>query len=308
MAASRRTFAVAAVFTAVIALAAAALGVAPPAGSPADGECPASWPEQFREFQQAEAFLSVSESSGYPAFTMDAEAARAAGVPDRAIAVMTEVAAFQTDWAQQAYIAHNSGSAAAAGIPEIQFSDYPALHAFTETATRCRRVEPETPGGVPSDNPGDYQPGGPPEFAPNPGRNAVPGRPGPVRTAAAQTAPHPCGDWANPLPPLEPPESRRTAPDAAAGLRALGYHITAAYVRRVDGTGVNDYTRPRAYRSPYGTCRAPLFRNHARIDAADPSRYWVQYAEPNPEVFAPGAWPWPYPAWPYYVKWWHDTH
>ena len=299
MAASSRTFAVAAVFTAVIALAAVAFGVAPPDGSPADDECPASWPEQVRQFQLAEQHLRVSEAGGYPVFTMDDESARAAGVSESAIILMTEIAAFQTAWAQSA------ANPEADGLPEFPFTDYPAIVAYGETAARCRPERDASPP-APSNFHQDY----PPEADPESGSSAPPGRPGwgRARTAAAQTAPHPCGDWANPRPPLEPPESRRTAPDAAARLRALGYHITADYVRRVDGTGVNDYTRPRAYRSPYGTCRAPLFRNHARIDAADPSRYWVQYAEPNPEVFAPGARPWPYPAWPYYVKWWHDTH
>lgn len=135
MAASRRAFATAAVFTAVIALAAVAFGLMDPAAETAPGGCPAAWPQQFREFQQAEAFLSVSESSGYPAFTMDAEAARAAGVPDRAIAVMTEVAAFQTAWAQ------SDANPEADGLPEFQFTDfsgYPAMAAYSETAARCR--------------------------------------------------------------------------------------------------------------------------------------------------------------------------
>lgn len=132
MAASSRTFAVAAVFTAVIALAAVAFGVAPPPGSPADAECPASWPEQRRQFQLAEQYLRVSEAGGYPVFTMDAAAARTAGVSESAIILMTEIAAFQTAWAQQA------ANPEAAGLPESPFTDYPAIVAYGETAARCR--------------------------------------------------------------------------------------------------------------------------------------------------------------------------
>ena len=135
MTASRRTFAVAAVFTAVIALAAVAFGLAPPAGSPADGECPASWPEQVRQFQLAEQHLRVSEAGAYPVFTMDAAAARAAGVSESAIILMTEIAAFQTAWAQSA------ANPEADGLPEFQFTDftaYPAMTAHRETAARCR--------------------------------------------------------------------------------------------------------------------------------------------------------------------------
>lgn len=125
----------AAVFTAVIALAAAAFGVAPPAAGPAEGECPASWPQQMRQFQLAEQYLSVSESAGYPVFTMDATAARAAGVSESAIILMTEIAAFQTAWAQSA------ANPQAEGEPEFQFTDftdYPAMTAHRETAARCR--------------------------------------------------------------------------------------------------------------------------------------------------------------------------
>ena len=135
MAASRRTLATAAVFTAVIALAAVAFGVAQPADSPADAECPASWPEQKRQFQLAEQYLRVSEAGAYPVFTMDATDARAGGVSESAIILMTEIAAFQTAWAQAA---HNPE---AAGRPEFQFTDfsgYPAMAAHRETAARCR--------------------------------------------------------------------------------------------------------------------------------------------------------------------------
>ena len=134
MAASRRTFAVAAVFTAVIALAAVAFGVTPPSVGPAEGECPASWPEQRRQFRRAEQYLRVNETGAYPVFTMDA-AARAAGVSESAILLMTEIAAFQTAWARTA------ANAEADGLPEFQFTDfsgYPAMAAYSETASRCR--------------------------------------------------------------------------------------------------------------------------------------------------------------------------
>ena len=135
MAASRRTFATAAVFTAVIALSAAAFGVAPPADNPAEGECPASWPQQGRQFRQAEQYLRVSETGSYPVFTMDDAAARAAGVSESAIILMTEIAAFQTAWAQSA------ANPEADGLPEFQFTDftaYPAMTAHRETAAGCR--------------------------------------------------------------------------------------------------------------------------------------------------------------------------
>jgi hypothetical protein len=115
-----------------------------------------------------------------------------------------------------------------------------------------------------------------------------------------------CGAFWNPLP------SHAAAwvtfnnianPDAT--LRSWGYHPTAGYAH---GEGVNDWTRPQTYAS--WACYWGSFRDQAIITGAHSLREqkywgWTPNGEPNPEI---SNYLWPYPTWPAYVYWWHQTH
>jgi hypothetical protein len=114
-----------------------------------------------------------------------------------------------------------------------------------------------------------------------------------------------CGSWWNPL-----PRSAATwvtfsnLRDPAATLRSWGYHQTAGYASNYSGS---DWTRPQTYK-PWA-CGFNSFRDHALISGKNSLREqkywgWSPNGEPNPEVH---TYVWPYPLWPAYVRWWHDT-
>lgn len=113
---------------------------------------------------------------------------------------------------------------------------------------------------------------------------------------------HPCGDFDNPLPNFTP-DRPIFGPfaDPLATLLADGFHRTALYACGEEGC--NDFTRPTGFTGPLGFCAAPRFRDHGLIAFNFVS---IQFGEPNPEVLG-YILDWPYPTWPAYVSWWHDT-
>lgn len=118
---------------------------------------------------------------------------------------------------------------------------------------------------------------------------------------------HPCGTYSHPVPDYTPPRYHiGWYQDAHSTLLSWGFHKTAGYACGGDPfvPCERDYTRGRGYSGPYGYCSSPRFRDHGTRDAAN-HNIWIQYGEPNPEIFS--YW-WPYWDWGWYVRWWHNTY
>lgn len=112
-----------------------------------------------------------------------------------------------------------------------------------------------------------------------------------------------CGCWWNPLPTRGAPYVTYTRSNPDATLRSWGYHGTPSHIF---GGG---YTRAQTHK--WWICGFGTFRDHANIISSNKFKEqnyagWSPRGEPNPEVYASG--PWPYPLWPSYVSWWHQTH
>ena len=114
-------------------------------------------------------------------------------------------------------------------------------------------------------------------------------------------ATHACGTFDNPVPSSAGARfsqgTYKTRGEAIDRLLKLGFHKTSSYV------GTNDYTRGRSYRSTWGNCSSPRFRDHGTISSSS-SKYQplIQYGECNPELF---SYSWPYWNWGAYCLWWH---
>jgi hypothetical protein len=124
-------------------------------------------------------------------------------------------------------------------------------------------------------------------------------------------APRVCGTWGNPFPTQAEPWKRiytgnvNTLSDS---LRGWGYHYS--------GDRSMGWTRPKNYETSY--CGYSTFRDNAwiptRIGSFYPLGYiseqYYQYnapwGEPNPEIWTASKLP--YPTWPAYVYWWHQTY
>ncbi|UJW29864.1 hypothetical protein L3Q67_32210 [Saccharothrix sp. AJ9571] len=115
-----------------------------------------------------------------------------------------------------------------------------------------------------------------------------------------------CGEKVNPLPATNPKRvvavNMKTKEQAEKYFRDTGYHPTIHYACGAVYKCSHDWTRGRAYNSKYGHCASPRFRDHGVRDKHE--RATAQYGEPNPEVH---SYIWPYPTWPAYVSWWHNT-
>lgn len=107
-----------------------------------------------------------------------------------------------------------------------------------------------------------------------------------------------CGYFGHPVPSYAAPWHTYHASNPASKLRSRGFHPTPRWAG-------NGWTRPQTYK--WWLCGWGTYRDHARILNA--STYRIQNytgrvpGEPNPEFWRSG--PWPYPAWPLYVRWWH---
>jgi len=115
---------------------------------------------------------------------------------------------------------------------------------------------------------------------------------------------HPCGTYSHPVPNYTPPRPYiGWYTNAHSTLLSWGFHQTAGYACGGDPfvPCERDYTRGRGYWSAYGYCSSPRFRDQGTRDQAN-HNIWVQYGEPNPEIFS--YW-WPYWDWGWYVRWWH---
>ena len=110
-----------------------------------------------------------------------------------------------------------------------------------------------------------------------------------------------CGGFLTPRPTRAAPWVSMSNNNPSATLYQWGYHPAPNYA----GGG---WTRPQTYRPDM--CKWNSFRDHALIPNSKTikeQKYtgWSPNGEPNPEVL---SYSWPYPAWPAYVYWWHQTH
>jgi hypothetical protein len=110
-----------------------------------------------------------------------------------------------------------------------------------------------------------------------------------------------CGGFLTPRPTRAAPWVSMSNNNPSATLYQWGYHPAPNYA----GGG---WTRPQTYRPDI--CKRNSFRDHALIPSSKAIREqkytgWSPNGEPNPEV---SSYSWPYPAWPAYVYWWHQTH
>jgi hypothetical protein len=118
---------------------------------------------------------------------------------------------------------------------------------------------------------------------------------------------HPCGTYSHPVPDYTPPRYYMGwYVDAHNTLLSWSFHQTVGYACGQDPfiPCERDYTRGRGYSGPWGYCSSPRFRDQGTRDI-DNHRIWIQYGEPNPEIF---SYVWPYWDWGFYVRWWHNTY
>lgn len=111
-----------------------------------------------------------------------------------------------------------------------------------------------------------------------------------------------CGHWSYPRPTSAAPWRNWSTANSANTLRSWGYHETPGWA----GGG---WTRSQTYYP--SRCGNNTFRDHAYILSSQNFREqtyagYTPRGEPNPEFWRGG--PWPYAAWPSYVRWWHDNH
>ena len=110
-----------------------------------------------------------------------------------------------------------------------------------------------------------------------------------------------CGHWWNPRPSRAATWVNYRTSNSANTLTSWGYHQTPDWA----GGG---WTRAQTYYS--SRCGNNTFRDHAYTTGSTTFREqnysgFTPRGEPNPEFWNGG--PWPYPAWPTYVQWWHSN-
>jgi len=114
---------------------------------------------------------------------------------------------------------------------------------------------------------------------------------------------NPCGDWTHPVPNYTPARTDYTSSTPETTLIGLGFHHTEPYACGYGNCSTTEFTRGRSYTGPYGTCRAPRFRDQGRITGT--TTYDIQSGEPNSEIL---SYRWPYWNWGSYVQWWHNNY
>ncbi len=199
--------------------------------------------------------------------TLDARSARRDGFSEDVVSLAEEIVAFHNELVE---------IEAASGVHDVErikisLERYPGLREFFELASQESTAEKSLNG------------------------------PSPLGV-------HPCGTYSNPVPNYNPPwYTYGPYADPEGTLLSWGFHHTAWYacgqVPPYDCP--NDFTRARGYYGPYGYCSSPRFRDQGRTDGS--AYFYIQYGEPNPEVYE-GSWPswWPYWYWDAYVFWWHQ--
>lgn len=230
--------------------------------------------------------------------TFDSEAARQQGVSPQVIKLAKEMSAFTNDLMTiaRATTEQNDSTAQSEAVKDkttvvrekamTALENYSALNSFFEAASRWQYKE-----AAKSD-----------EEAAKSADNMA------TTLALFESPATVCGSFLTPRPSRSATRIQHTSSNPWNTLYQWGYHPTPDYVVwRVRAGG--GWTRPRTYRSDL--CKRNSFRDHAWIDGSRTiyeQKYtgWSPNGEPNPEVWNYS--PWPYPAWPTYVFWWHQTH
>lgn len=224
------------------------------------------------EFRKLDPFVSYKGEYQI----LDSDGARAAGIPDVIIALAQQVIEYQNRMLQTA----KAQNVKDIRKLDISLTEYPLLAEFYAMLQGYKPQDYKSQ---------DYK------------------LSGLVEPLAPDT--HPCGTYSHPVPNYTPPRPHLGwHADAHSTLLSWGFHQTDGYACGGDPfvPCERDYTRERGYSGPYGYCSSPRFRDQGTRDAANHD-IWIQYGEPNPEVFRyVGSWP--YWDWALYVKWWHDTY
>lgn len=208
--------------------------------------------------------------------TIDTRAARRAGYSTDVVRLAAEIVAYQNAMLNETRKKGNRDIRQ----HKVPLKKFPKVKEFYKAATKAARTDK-----VHTSNSSDEDSS-------------------PDVTALARTR-RACGDWNRPIPNYTPRwvnHGYKNRP--ARTLRNWGFHKTRFYAcgARYSYTCQRDTTRPRYYYSRYGVCSKPLFRDHGRFYN---HRVYVQYGEPNPEIFHVGIWP--YWNWGAYVRWWHNN-
>lgn len=217
----------------------------------------------------------------------DINAAREAGIDEESIELARQMVAHTNALLEAAKATGNVESASIAKT-NVTMEDFPAVDEYFQQASlvarsRQGREDSASPKGEP----------------PSSSTNEMAA----LAVDPFQAAYQNCGVWWNPLPTRAAPWVTYTSSNPDATLRSWGYHGTPSHIF---GGG---YTRAQTYM--WWICGFGTFRDHAVIFSSNQFREqnyagWRPRGEPNPEVYASG--PWPYPLWPSYVSWWHQTH
>lgn len=214
---------------------------------------------------------SEGEGVGAPV-AIDTAEARRLGISGQAIALAEELVALSNDLV--ASLSDDNPTISTDSVAGFG-SSYPALSAFFEAASMRRVSDAEEVAAVETASEAQVQ-----AF--------------PVVSHIV------CGYYPNPKPERAAEPLVWDVPDPAARLRSWGYHETP----EAAGGG---WTRPRTWNP--AVCGVKTFRDHAYIRSdgriSEQKYTGSPDGEPNPEVWRSG--PWPYPDWPAYVLWWHQT-
>jgi hypothetical protein len=249
------------------------LGSAAPsaAGSADQTKSAARFEAQMAEQGTAEAFFG---GGGGEPVTFDVEAARERGISSEGIALAEELAAYTNDLVS---------AMAAAGIADVtqvkvEVEQYPRVLSYMNDATRYIGAIEEQAGRT--------------DLAL------------PICTVFPRSPACICGQIGNPRPPRAVQAQQVWSANPTLLLSSLGYHPTRGYA-----SPTPSWSRWQTWRAD--KCRNNAFRDHAWAPHRNyhlEQNYWgiSPRGEPNPEVLNYS--PWPYPAWPAYVRWWHDRY
>ena len=228
-----------------------------------------SWTEKAESLELIESFISYNEAGGYRTQILDDNAAKESGLSQEVVDLASEFVTFQNALMLRAFQSGNS-DASQANVP---LNDFPKVRDFFRDSTQNARM-------VLSNS------------------SSKSGSPFGVGKVLAIAQPHPCGNFAYPVPNFTPTRYYFFNNNGESYFFSNGFHRTAAYATDIYP---DDYTRDRGYQGPYGYCSSPRFRDQGQDFG---SSYTRQNGEPNPEIL--GYW-WPYWNWGAYVYWWHTA-
>jgi hypothetical protein len=231
--------------------------------TPASAESPTSVVIVTAALQKLEPYVHAFEQDGISLQELEAEAALMNGFSEEVVFLAQEMVNYQNELA----LTVNIGEISDISQTEVLLDNYPRLKSFFDLAT-AQSKETVSPNSE----------------------------------AEPLSSPHPCGNYAYPVPNYTPPWGGASSPNPRHALLSQGFNHTQSYACGGGNCSEWDFTRGRDYWGPYGYCSYPRFRDHGIIQSS--TAYGIQLGEPNPEIF---HYSWPYWNWGTYVLWWHNN-